>query len=197
MSGIENDNKLIVWQSQVAAGDRKAFRMLFDHFSERLIHFAYSITRNKEASVEIMDEVFIRVWKNREHLKTINNLTTYLYTAIKNTSLNYLSKKAKEHLFTGFDHINITLENNDNPEQNLISSEMLRKINEAVEELPPKCKIIFKLVREDGLKYRQVAEILNISEKTVDAQMVVAVKKISEKVKIYFDTFPLKKSAKK
>jgi RNA polymerase sigma-70 factor (ECF subfamily) len=58
-----------------------------------------------------------------------------------------------------------------------------------VEDLPSRCKIIFKLVREDGLKYKEVAEVLNVSVNTVDAQMVIAVKRISEKVKMHFDFF--------
>ncbi|MCH5691038.1 hypothetical protein LWM68_46530 [Niabella sp. W65] len=59
-----------------------------------------------------------------------------------------------------------------------------------MDELPPKCKIIFKLVREDGLKYKEAAEVLGVSEKTIDAQMVIAVKRIGEAVGRYFDYFP-------
>jgi RNA polymerase sigma-70 factor (ECF subfamily) len=115
-----------------------------------------------------------------------------LYTAIKNTSLNYLSKKANEQIIEPFDFLDILLEENTSPEQNFISSEIMSKIQNAVEQLPPRCKMIFKLVRQDGLKYKEVADILNISENTVDAQMVIAVKKISEKVKSHFDFFPEK-----
>ncbi|HUN01526.1 MAG TPA: RNA polymerase sigma-70 factor [Niabella sp.] len=185
------------WKKQIAAGDHKVFRQFFDLFADRLTNFAFSITQNRTASIQIMDEVFVQIWKNRTSLTEIDNITTYLYKAIKNTALNYLSKKAKEKIFDAFDNINIDISFYENPEQNLISSEILKRINDAVDALPPKCKMIFKLVREDGLKYRQVAEILNISVNTVDAQMVIAVKKISEKVKIHLDTLPLKSSLKK
>lgn len=195
--GNINSDLLRVWQQHIAAGDQHAFRQLFNAFAERLTYFAFSITRNKEASMEIMDEVFIRIWKNRSHLPEIDNITTYLYTAIKNTSLNYLSKKANEQITQPFDFLNVLLEENASPEQSLISSEIMKKIQAAVENLPPKCKMIFKLVREDGLKYKEVADVLNISVNTVDAQMVIAVKKISEKVKAHFDFFPGKKHEKK
>ena len=64
----------------------------------------------------------------------------------------------------------------------MITAELFRKIEKAVDELPPRCKMIFKLVRQDGLKYKEVAEILDVSTNTVDAQMVIAVKRISEKL---------------
>ncbi|GAB3424206.1 RNA polymerase sigma-70 factor [Niabella aquatica] len=177
-------------KQRVASGDEHAFRELFNLFAERLTVFAYSITRNKDAAVEIFDEVFIKIWKKKETLLEIDNLTTYLYTAIKNTSLNYISSKSRENSSKEFDFINIALSEDDRPDQQMISAEIFRKIKKAVEDLPPKCKIIFKLVREDGLRYKEVAEVLNISEKTVDAQMVIAVKRIAASVKGYFDYFP-------
>lgn len=185
------------WQERIALGDSRAFRQLFDYYAEKLTHFAFSIIRNQEAAVEIMDEVFVKVWKNRSGLPQVKNLTTYLYTAIKNTSLNYLSKKANEQITEPFDFVNINLHTGESPEQSLINAEIFKKINAAVDALPPKCKIIFKLVREDGLKYREVAEILNISINTVDAQMVIAVKKISEKVNHSFHILPRSLARKK
>lgn len=79
----------------------------------------------------------------------------------------------------------------------MITGEMLRKIHDAVEALPPRCKMIFKLVREDNLRYKEVSEILHISEKTVDAQMVIAIKKLSQVLRPHFDGFPDFKKTKK
>lgn len=179
-------------QKAVSNGDIRAFKKLFDMYAERLSHFAYSITRNRDDAVQIMDDVFVKLWKRRDTIHQIENLTTYLYTAVKNTTLNTISAKAKASITESFDNIDIQLDNNQTPDSLLISSEILSKIHNTVETLPPKCKVIFKLVREDGLKYKEVAEILNISENTVDAQMVIAIRKISEKVKRHFDFFPKK-----
>ena len=179
-------------QKAVSNGDMRAFKKLFDMYAERLSHFAYSITRNRDDAVQIMDDVFVKLWKRRYTINQIENLTTYLYTAVKNTTLNTLSAKAKASITESFDNIDIQLDNNQTPDSLLISSEILSKIHNTIETLPPKCKVIFKLVREDGLKYKEVAEILNISENTVDAQMVIAIRKISEKVKRHFDFFPKK-----
>jgi len=184
-------------QEQIAAGDQRAFRQLFDEFAERLSLFAVALVRQKDVATEIVDEVFVKIWKQRTNLPQVENLKTYLYTATKNTSLNYLSRKANEQLTEPFDFINIELQPEQNPDEQMITAEIMQRIREAVDQLPPRCKMIFKLVREDGLKYREVADILNITVNTVDAQMVIAVKKISEKVKGHFDFFPRTIPAKK
>ncbi|HEY6503239.1 MAG TPA: RNA polymerase sigma-70 factor [Chitinophagaceae bacterium] len=182
---------------KIAAGDQPAFRLLFDYFAARLTEFARAILKSKEAATEVVDDVLVKVWKNRETLPLVGNIRVYLYTATKNTALNYLSCRAREVITEPFDHISIQLQDDQSPEQQMITEEILRKIHTAVDDLPPRCKMIFKLVREDGLKYKEVAEILKISVNTVDAQMVIAVKKISEAVKGYFNRVPgltLKKS---
>jgi RNA polymerase sigma-70 factor (ECF subfamily) len=94
-----------------------------------------------------------------------------------------LSAKAKEIITESYDYINIQITDNNNPEKLMVTQEFQKKINEAIESLPPRCKLVFKLVREDGLKYAEVANILNLSIKTVDNQMVMAVSKIRESMK--------------
>lgn len=187
---VLTEEVLHLLQQQIAVGDQRAFRQLFDYYAERLTRFAYSILKNKDAATEVVDEVFVKIWKQKESITEIRHLTTYLYTATKNASLNYLSRKANEQITDSFDFINIQLQEEDCPDQQMITSEIFRSIRAAVEDLPPRCKMIFKLVREDGLKYQEVADILHISVNTVDAQMVIAVKKISEKVKGHFDFLP-------
>ena len=175
---------------KIATGNQAAFRQLYDGYSKKLVHFAQAIVKEYDAALEVVDEVFIKVWKNKESITAIANIRVYLYTAVKNTSLNYISRKAKEVQTEPFDFINIQLSEDVSPEQRLITSEIYLKIKAAVNNLPPRCKMIFKLVREDGLKYKEVAAILSISENTVDAQMVIAVHRISEAVKCQFDFFP-------
>lgn len=182
--------ELKLLQNQIAMSDERAFRKLFDHFSEKLFCFALSMVKSKDAAIEVVDEVFVKIWKQRANINTISYLKTYLYTAVKNTSLNYISRKADEQATVPFDFIDIELQQEYCPQQQMITADILKKIQSAVNELPPRCKIIFKLVREDGLRYKEVADILNISINTVDAQMMIAVKKISEKVKAHFEFFP-------
>lgn len=187
-------------REEIKNGNELSFRKLYNHVSKQLIAFAHSMVKERDAAFEIVDDVFVRLWQNRVHIYSIMNIKVYLYKAVKNTSLNYISKKAKENINEPFDHIDIQINNGANPENKMIMSEIYEKIDAAVKALPPRCKIIFKLVREDGLKYKEVAEILNISENTVDAQMVIAVHRISEAVRSDFHMPPsirAKKTSKK
>jgi RNA polymerase sigma-70 factor (family 1) len=185
-----NETLLLGLKEKIAASDQSSFRQLFHLYAKKLTQFAFAIVKSNEAAREIVDEVFIKIWKNRSSITTIQNLTVYLYTAIKNTSLNYLSARAKQNMVESFDFFSIQLSDNNSPEKTMITSELLKKINAAIDQLPPRCKMVFKLVREDGLSYKEVGAILKISPKTVDAQMMIAVKQISEKVKMDFDYFP-------
>lgn len=178
-----NDDQLSSLQRQVTQGDQAAFRQLFELLYHKLTRFSSSLTRSEEVASEIVDEVFVRVWNNRETLLSIGNLRVYFYRAVKNESLNYLSRKAHQHMYEPFDDINIELRDEMNPEKLMMTKELLNKIRTAVDGLPARCKLIFKLVREDGLRYKEVAEILNLSVKTVDAQMVIAVSRIRETMK--------------
>ena len=177
---------------KISAGDQTAFRQLYSFFYKRLYHFARAIVKTRESAEEIVEDVFVRIWQNKENLHTIRNLRVYLYTATKNSSLNYLSQKARQSITEPFDHIHVGLDDTGTtPEQILITAEIHQKIQKAVDLLPPRCKMIFKLVREDGLRYREIAEILNISVNTIDAQMAIAVKRITLAIESEFD-FPLK-----
>ena len=166
----------------IANHDQQSFRLLFDLFSSRLIHFSYSLLKNRETAIEIVDEVFVKFWKNSDQAASIQNINMYLHTAVKNSALNYLSRKSKEQLTDPVELINNRFTTDQNPEQKMITAELFKKINQAVDELPPRCKMIFTLIREYGLKYKEAAALLNVSVNTVDAQMVIAVKRISEKV---------------
>jgi len=183
---------------QIAAGDQHAFRQVYLYFYKRLYQFALAIVKVRESSEEIVEDVFVRIWQQRAGLPAIQNLRVYLYTATKNTSLNYLSKKARESITEPFDHIHVEMNGATiNPEQILLTAEMYRKVREAVDDLPPRCKMIFKLVREDGLRYKEIAEILNISVNTIDAQMAIAVKKIATALRPEFGYIPQKGVSRK
>lgn len=164
----------------ISTGNQAAFRQLYSHYYKRLFHFALSLVKIRESAEEIVEDVFVRIWQQKESISNIRNIRVYLYTATKNASLNYLSQKARQNITEPFDHIHIELnDSGTTPEQILITAEIHQNIQKAVDALPPRCKMIFKLVREDGLRYKEIAEILNISVNTIDAQMAIAVKRIT------------------
>ena len=172
-------------QTRIAKDDETAFTQLYLHFGKKLIHFSVSLVRSKEIAEELVEDVFVKLWANRYHITEIENLTVYLYVAVKNRSLNVLSQKAKELVASSFDYLDTTVDEfAADPYDLMITAEMMGRMHQAIESLPPRCKMIFKLIREDGLKYKEVGDILNISVNTIDAQMAIAVKKICTALQI-------------
>jgi RNA polymerase sigma-19 factor, ECF subfamily len=166
-------------QQRVAIGDETAFTQLYLHFGKKLLQFALSLVRSREISEELVEDVFVKIWAGRQRITEIDNLTVYLYVAVKNRALNSLSQKAKELIAAPFDYLDMSIDEfATDPYDLMITSEMMTHMHRVIENLPPRCKMIFKLIREDGLKYKEVAEILNISVNTIDAQMAIAVKKL-------------------
>ena len=187
-SGVIPDSDVYFIQKLAAAGDQAAYKKIYYYYFQKLCLFAQAIVKVREAAEEIVEDVFIKIWQKKEKLAEIKNLKVYLYTAAKNTSLNYLSSKARTNITRPFDDINIELwKTTSNPEQIMISDEIMSKIHGAVDSLPPRCKMIFKLIREDGLRYKEVSDILNISVHTIDAQMAIAIRKIVTALNPDFD----------
>lgn len=167
--------------------DEAAYKELFIAFYKPLHQFAYSFVRSRELAEEIVSDVFIKIWESRSEIESILNLKVYLYVSIKNTSLKYLLKQHRQ-VAISIDELDVELESfSRNPEELMLTAEMMNKIQETVNELPPRCKIIFKLIKEDGLRYKEVAEILNISVKTIDNQLAIALRKINKAVSIDLD----------
>jgi RNA polymerase sigma-70 factor (ECF subfamily) len=159
--------------------DQQAFIKLFRHFQPALKKFAYSICQNREDSEEIVEDVFIRIWMKRRTLDQVHNLKLYLYLATRNFSLNYCRNKHISHELN-IDEMKIEFQSLlPDPHQQLLTLEIQVQIAKAIEELPHRCKVIFKLVKEDGLKQKDVAELLHLSLKTVENQLAIAVKRIA------------------
>jgi len=158
--------------------DQEAYKELFISLYNYLYNFAWNFVKSKQVSEEVVSDVFIKVWEKRKSLEKINNLKVYLYVATKNISLNYLERKTYSSCSDIEDYSSELKSTYSDPEQLLITSDMLLLINKAILQLPPRCRLIFKLVKEDRMKYKEVAEILHISEKTVENQVAIAVRKI-------------------
>ena len=166
-------------QKVTTESDAVSFSQLYVAFLPMLLQFSQSIIKNKELSEEIVSDVFIRVWERRAQLHSIVNFKLYLYVSTKNTSLNYLKRHFRKNVISISD-MDIELSSiTYTPEQILVSSELVNKINNAIALLPTRCKLIFKLAKEDGFKYNEIAQLLNISVKTIDNQMSIAIKKIA------------------
>lgn len=171
--------------------DMKAYKELYYLFFDGLHRFSFSFVKSKEAAEEIVSDVFIKVWQMRSRLTEINNLKVYLYTVTKNFSINYIHRNYK-NVSLSIDEMDIEpVIELSNPEELFISAEMLNTIRQAIQELPPQCRLIFQLVKEDGLKYKEAAEVMNISVLTVRNQLAIAIRKIGGALPAYIrESFP-------
>lgn len=159
--------------------DEKAFEALFKVFYESLINFSLNYVLSRELAEEVISDVFVKVWNNRKELATIANLETYLYVAVKNQSLNYLSKLSGYVVSPAGDLFLDNLQDSFDPEKELEFRELQLDLDKAVEGLPAQCRVVFKLIKEDGFKYKEVAEILGLSVRTIETQLTRALKKLS------------------
>jgi len=177
----EETDKIKALQEKIALyEDMNAYKELYTLFYNRLHAFSFSFVKSKEVAEEIVSDVFIKVWSIRAELPEISNLPVYLYTITKNFSLNYLTKNQKMRIVSLEDVEASAFFNFQSPEASLISSEVVWKINDVISHLPVQCRITFYLVKECGLKYKEVASILNISVNTVRNHVANAVKKIAQ-----------------
>lgn len=172
-------------QSQIATSNQQAFTGLFRLFYSKLHSFSMQYVHVKEVAEEITNDVFIKLWNRREEILAINNLSTYLFVAVKNYSLNYLKQYSHLHVAVEDNDGVTALINRNDPEQELEWKEISFQLNQAIDDLPDQCRTIFKLVKEDGFRYKEVAEILGISPRTVETQLFRAIKKLQSVVNLY------------
>ena len=168
------------YKSLIAHGDQRKFSQLMELTSEELLWFAIGFLKNKEIAEEIVSDVYVKIWNNRSHLEEIINLKSYLFICVRNGCLSHLRKVRNEKIIYT-DSINeYSFLPVEGPEDSLIEKEIIEQIYAAIETLPCKCKLAFTLAKINGLKYREIAEVLEITEKTVNNHLVLAVKKITE-----------------
>lgn len=146
-----------------------------------LVQFADAILHRTEIAEDIVTDVFISIWKKKEELAHVTDIRNYLYRSVKNRALNHIDReKALQPIQENEGSQWLVLST---PETQLISAETLRQLNNIIQTMPPKCQMCFHLVKMEGFSYKEVAQILGISIRTVNAQMVIAVKIILKELK--------------
>ncbi len=180
---MENTEKIAKYVKDIAInGSEIALGKLYNLYYYDLLHFSQLYVINENDAEEIVSDAFLDVWEKRKKLQDLNNFNAYIYTVVRNKSI---SVYRSHHNNINLESIPIDLlaQSRVTPEDELISKEKVAKINHAINTLPNKCKLAFKLVKENHLKYKEVAEILNISIKTLEAHLTTAMKKIRENIK--------------
>jgi len=175
---LTDDNELY---RKLKVGDQQAFKVLFQKYYSALCHYGFQLLQDSEMAEEIVQELFVRIWEKRESLTIESSVKHYLFISVKNQCLNHLQHQKIRRQYA--DKMMKSSEQEIDTEQYFMEVELIKRIEKSIESLPPKRQEIFRLSREQGLKYKEIAEELNISIKTVEAQMGLALKFLRAELK--------------
>lgn len=176
------DNEILLKKKIAEEDDSAAFKELYDFFFHPLFNIGFAILQNREVVKELVSDVFISIWKTRSNLSAIENLEAYLFVAMKNQCLRYLKRNAMEKHTDSLDENKLGKKQIDfnSPDKLVEYAELKLRYDRVILNLPEKCKKVFLLVKDEGKKYKEVAELMNISTKTVENHMLKAMKAIRE-----------------
>ncbi|WP_294589716.1 RNA polymerase sigma-70 factor [uncultured Bacteroides sp.] len=165
--------------------DERTFRRFIESYSNDLLYYVRCFTRSKEEAEEIVSDVFFEVWQNRNQLEEIRNIKAWLLTITHNKTISFLRKKDSSNVSITWDEVGeyaIPYELQ-TPDEELISQEEMSRINNIIDNLPPRCKQVFILGKIEKLPYKEIANLLDISVKTINIHIAKALELISEGLK--------------
>jgi len=178
-------NKVLLHRISVDS-DKASFSELFRRYHSKLVSFASCFLPNYEEAEDMVSEVFIRLLQNRAQLKDIENFEGYLYYSVKNQCLNQLKKnKRQKKIFTPLDLQDFKTGESSQPLEQLLTSELRDKIAGCVDRLPQKRRLVYKMIKDDGLKIKEVSKLLDIAEKTVKKHLELAVRDLRAEIATY------------
>ncbi len=149
------------------------FKLLFDEYYRPLTSFALDYVGDLDTARDIVQGFFVKLWELRHLIKIEISVKAYFYQSVKNACYNYIKSKNRP---TDLKFPVIVVE--DDVLEHMIATETKEKLYKAIEKLPDRCKLIFKMSRIKQLKHAEIAHILNISEKTIESQIRIALKRL-------------------
>jgi RNA polymerase sigma-70 factor (ECF subfamily) len=172
MSILNNDKYLF---QKVKAGDHKSFEILFEKYYNKLCNYAFLYLKDVSKTEELVSDVYIRIWENRNKIEIKTNLKSYIYRSTRNAVISDMRKNKGPGL-----SLHKEYKSNekfvDSPETLLIREEVADIFHKMMQKLPKQAGLVFRLHKMDGLSYKQIAEILDLSIKTVENHMGRALK---------------------
>ena len=167
--------------NKVKSGDLNSFEILFHRYYNQLANYCSKLVRDPVIAEEITQEIFIYLWEKKQAIEINTSLKSYLFSAIRNKSINYIKYELpKQQMQVDINESNLIFESKT---QFTHETDQLReKIKLAIDDLPLKCKEIFILSRYAGLTYQEIADEMDLSIKTVENQISIALKKLREKL---------------
>lgn len=158
---------------QLIQGEEPAFRILYEKYHAPLYYYTLKFLKSGALAEEVVHDVFLKIWENRKNLRTDLNFRAYLFTICKNHIVNVLLRASKEREIKNKIARHLDTSHND-LEETVVYADYMNLAYEAINHLPPQRQLVFKLCREEGKTYAEIAETLNISTGTVKDHLVKA-----------------------
>jgi RNA polymerase sigma-70 factor (ECF subfamily) len=177
VSQVRQPSNEIDWVEAIRAGDDAAFEALFHAYHGSLCTLAYRYLGARDLAEEIVQEIFLVVWERRKTWEVRSSVKSYLCTAVRNAALSYLRHERVARRSES-DIRDLQPPSPARPDLQALEQETLATVQQAVDRLPERCRLVFTLHREQGLTYAEVAEVLGISPRTVEVQIGRALKSL-------------------
>jgi RNA polymerase sigma-70 factor (ECF subfamily) len=177
--------------SRIKIGDEQAFELLFHKYYIKLCSFANKFLNEPEEARDVVQQVFIKIWECREYIDPDDSLNAYLFKITQNICINKLHRRKVESKYSEIYKLVYANQREITPDESLLSGELEKHIINAIDKIPPKCRRVFELSRIEGLKYVEIANVLHISVKTVEAQMSKAFRILRLELREYVKILPI------
>lgn len=170
---------------KIKEGDIKVFEQVFRRYYSPLCLYAFGIVARRDVAEEIIQDLFYVLWRDRENLQIFTSLNGYLYRAVRNRSLQYCEHRQVCDLHKDKISSTIVEVSQSTPEEQLEYKELNDLINKTLNKMPERRLKIFRMQRFEGKKYAEIAKILSISIKTVEAEMTKALQSLRKEIENY------------
>lgn len=167
---------------KIKEGDIKAFEYIFRKYYSSLIFFATGITGRTDVAEEIIQDLFYVLWKEHENLNILRSLKGYLYGAVRNRALQYCERRKLDEKYRGTINVASVEITQTDAQDDIEYKELEDVVKKTMEKMPERRRKIFNMHRFENLKYMEIAEILSLSVKTIEAEMGKALKTLRKEI---------------
>ncbi len=167
---------------RLARSDRKAFQELFEEVNVTLIRFCWRYTKDEDASRDIVQDVFVKIWEKRETLDPNKSLLALMYTMVRNKAFNLLRDS---HYSDGIDADDVATENDPAPDENVDFDMLEEHVRQWIDSLPPRRRQAFMLSRFEGLTHAEIATVMNLTPRTVNTHVMLALRDLRKKLQAF------------
>jgi RNA polymerase sigma-70 factor (family 1) len=187
VSPLDDESELI---RRIAEGDQHAFTLVFKHYQRFVFSFSKKITSSDESAGEVVQDIFLKIWLNRENLLEVRNFGAYLNRLVRNRSLNVVRQQLQDARYA--EEFGKTFsESDESTILQLDYNDTNNLLNQAIAELSPQQRMVYQLCHQQGLKYEEAAIQMNITSQTVNAYMKDALRKIRSHFKKHAVVYPM------